>query len=95
MEQTKMSLAEALKAELMERYGLREDQVQVQLTVSTTDLELGRKVLADFDKRNDGKYFAEEENCDSVFGSEVHAVYVHRKDGFYGYYINEEDDSDE
>ena len=95
MEQTKMSLAEALKAELMERYGLREDQVQVQLTISTTDLETGRKVLADFDKRNEGNYLPEEDKCDMVFGKEVHAVYVHRKDGFYGTFIGEEVEDDE
>ena len=95
MENVKVSLAEALKAELMERYGLREDQVQVQLTISTTDLETGRKVLADFDKRSEGNYFPEEEDCDMVFGTEVHAVYVHRKDGFYGTFVSEEADSDE
>jgi hypothetical protein len=87
--------AELLKAELMERYGLREDQVQLQLTVCTTDLELGRQILKDFDSEgNETKLLLPEENdCDFVRGEHFRSVYIHRKDGFYGAYINNNDEA--
>jgi hypothetical protein len=82
--------AEALKAEIMERYGLREDQIQLQLTVHTTDLELGRTILHDFDvEKQETTFFPnDKQNCDFVRGEHIRSVYVHRKDGFYGTYIN-------
>ena len=86
--------AELLKAELMERYGLREDQIELQLTVSTTDLEIGRKILHDFDKDNQETTFfpGEKQDCDYVRGTHFKSVFVHRKDGFYGQYLFDNDE---
>jgi hypothetical protein len=94
METTKMSLAEQLKMEIMERYGLREDQVRLELTVYTTDLEVGRTVLTDFNTKYPNKnddLLPEDKACDSVYSQEVDYVCVHRKDGFYGEYIAGDD----
>lgn len=81
--------AELLKMELMERYGLREDQVRLELTIATDNLELSRQILKDFDRSTypDPYFERENQNCDSVFGKEVNWVSVHRKDGFYGTYL--------
>jgi hypothetical protein len=81
----KTCFAEMLKAELMERYGLREDQVAVELTFRTLDIDLGKQILKDFDGINNREdYFErEEQTCDHVFGhgKPVYFVSVHRKDG--------------
>jgi hypothetical protein len=94
MKTTKLSHAEALKAEIMERYNLREDQVSIELSISTADLDTGRAILADFDKfSNENKeYLKENKKADSVFGEIIHFVAVHRKDGFHGTYEGENDD---
>jgi hypothetical protein len=96
MKQVKLSHAEALKMELMERYSLREDQVAIEINFKTTDLELGRQILADFSKYDEKDRLPEGQNCDSVFGKQVHSVSVHRKDGFYGQYLfdDKEDDNE-
>ena len=85
--------AELLKAEIMERYGLREDQVRLQLTVCTADLELGRKILSDYDKHQGDSYLPEGNDCDFVRGENINSVYVHRKDGFYAAYVNNNDEA--
>jgi hypothetical protein len=79
----------------MERYGLREDQVQLQLNVCTTDLDLGRKILSDFDTNGiePNLLLPEENDCDFVRGEHIRSVYIHRKDGFYGAYINNNDEA--
>lgn len=98
MEQVKLSLAEQLKQEVMERYGLRADQVRLELSISTIDLELGREILKDFNTKypESTNYLPEDVPCDSVYGTSegVNVVFVHRKDGFYGDYINNEEDDD-
>jgi hypothetical protein len=93
MEQVKLSLAEQLKNEVMERYGLREDQVRLEISISTTDLDLGREILKDFNTKypSSNKYLPEGANCDSVYGLDVGFVSVHRKDGFHGQYLFEDD----
>jgi hypothetical protein len=91
----KISHAEFLKQEIMERYGLREDQVKLELTVSTIDLELGREILNDFNTRfpnNRDILLEENQPCGSVYSNSIHSVSVHRKDGNYGTYIVGEDD---
>ena len=91
MNTTKVSLAEQLKGELMERYGLRADQVHLEVTFSTTDLDLGRKILKDFDKSTyPHEYFNYKyQNSDSVFGEDISFVSVHRKDGREGEYLHD------
>jgi hypothetical protein len=93
---TQVSHAEALKQELMERYGLREDQVRLGLTIYTTDLELGNTVLSDFTKDKELYHLdrlKEGMNCNSVFGHNMN-VYVHVKDGFYAPYLYDEEGED-
>ena len=89
--------AELLKAELMERYGLREDQIAVELSFKTTDLDLARQILSDFDgASHNTEYFENERrNCDNVFGygrKPIDFVSVHRKDGNYAPYLFGNDD---
>lgn len=94
MENVKVSHAEALKAELMERYGLREDQVRLEIGIHTTDLELGRTILKDFGYEGVSKefYLPEGKKCDYVTGKDINQVWIHRRDGFYGSYEGENDD---
>ena len=89
MELTKISLAEQLKAELMERYGLRADQVWCEVTISTSDLDLGQQILKDFDKFKGINHLDENQHCDQVYGTEIDSIWVHRKDGRYSPYVTE------
>jgi hypothetical protein len=88
-QELRRSSAALLKLELMERYGLRADQVNLQVTISTDDLALGRQILKDFDKYEGSNHLDDHQPCDQVYGTDIHFVWVHRKDGYYGRYVTE------
>lgn len=86
----KSCFAELLKMELMERYGLREDQVHLEISISTADLGLGKQILSDFDTKypkESPNYFEGNSPYDYVYSTEVNVVGVNRKDGKYGKYV--------
>lgn len=89
LNELRRSSAEMLKAELMERYNLRDDQVRIEVTVSTVDLDLGRQILKDFSIYQDSNFLPEGTDCDLARGEAIHSVWVHRKDGYYGTYLSE------
>jgi hypothetical protein len=91
---TQVSLAEQLKAELMERYGLREDQVRLELSVYTKDMEKANTILADYSRDKEFIPLTPEKDCTHVFGNLVNNVFVHNKDGFYSFYNNEGEDNE-
>jgi hypothetical protein len=88
----KTCFAELLKAELMERYGLREDQVELGLTIHTDNQALGEQILSDF-SMNGGKFSLEGKTCDCAYGEHFHTIWVHSKDGRFGLYEGDNDEA--
>jgi hypothetical protein len=86
MEQVKLSPAEALKMEIMERYGLKEDQIKLEIGIYTEDVELGRKILAENDMYSTKEeYLKEGMICDNSYGEHINSLWVYKrknKDGF-------------
>ena len=81
----KKSPAELLKAEIMERYGLKADQVQIEVTVFTANVELGQKILADHDiyHYENRHYLSDDCKADVAYGNEINSIWVHKRDGRY------------
>ena len=84
--------AELLKAEIMERYGLREDQVELGLTIHTNNQEVGEKILNDF-SMSPYKISLKGKQCDCAYGEHFHTVWVHSKDGRFGTYEGDNDEA--
>lgn len=75
-EELTMNLVEQLKMEIMERYGLEEKDVQVNLNVFVEDKDLGKDILADYDDMYPSKenYFQYSDKCSSVYSKSFHSV---------------------
>lgn len=86
MNTTKLSLAEQLKAEIMERYGLQEDQIRIELDIYTDDVELGRKILAENDMYSTKKeYLKETSNCDNAYGEHIDSIWVYKRENKHAF----------
>jgi hypothetical protein len=92
---TQVSLAEQLKAELMERYGLRADQVRLEVNFYTEDLGLGNLILDDFERSTAfPSTLKPNQPCQVIFGDKIEVINVHRKDGFYSEYAHDTEGED-
>jgi hypothetical protein len=80
----------------MERYGLNEDQIHLQVNIYTSDLGLGNQILAD---QTSMTYNVPElkpfQNCEGSPSGDIDYLWVHRKDGFYGSYVNADKEVDD
>lgn len=81
MKTIKMSYAEALKMELMERYGLEADQIRLEIDIYTEDVELGRKILKENDMYSTKEqYLKEDSTCDHSYGEHIDSLWVYKRE---------------
>jgi hypothetical protein len=82
MNNVNVSLAELLKAEFMEKYGLTEDQISLTLSIYTPDVDLGRQILVDNNKYETTKpesFLKDGFTCDNSYGENVDVLWVFKK----------------
>lgn len=76
------SLAELLKEEYMERYGLQANQIKLELAIATEDKELGEKILREQDAYSTDKvklYLESAHKCGNAYGTDINNTWVHLK----------------
>jgi hypothetical protein len=73
---TTKSLVEQLKAELMEQYGLKEDQIQLELRIYPDTKKHASEILSSFETKypKRGEHFQFSEVCSSVYSTDFHNV---------------------
>lgn len=78
-----MNLVEQLKLEIMERYGLEEKDIHINLDVMVGDKDLGRDILNDYNRSEVHLYepFEMHPKCAGVFSESFHKVTAFLKDG--------------
>jgi hypothetical protein len=80
MKTVKMNLAEQLKEELMERYGLEENQIKLEISIYTDNVTLGRQILAENDMYSTKEeYLKEDMTCDNSYGEYIDSLWVYKR----------------